>query len=101
MAATLQLAIAVAATVQSVTAVAPTLQRAMWHLPPGTSILPKQVAIAPTLQRAMWHLLCSAQTAPTLQFVMYMSSSPVVAEWEGLPPAVLAAASAGEFLTGL
>lgn len=61
---------------------------------------------------APWQAKCGMQSvackvppnpAPhrTLQLVMYMSSSPVVAEWEGLPPAALAAASAGEFFTGL
>ena len=36
-----------------------------------------------------------------LQLVWYMSSSPVVAEWDGLPAAALAFASVGEFFTGL
>ena len=36
-----------------------------------------------------------------LQLVWYMSSSPVVAEWDGLPAAALAFASGGEFFTGL
>ena len=36
----------------------------------------------------------------TLQLHMYQSSSAAVAEWLGLPSAHLAAASAGEFLTG-
>lgn len=53
---------------------------------------------------------CGAVTSPhglhqthpghTLQFAMYQSSSPEVAECEGLPPCALEAASAGEFLTG-
>lgn len=37
----------------------------------------------------------------TLQLVSYQSSSALVALCEGLPPAPFAAASAGEFLTGL
>lgn len=36
----------------------------------------------------------------TLQLAMYQSSSPEVAECEGLPPCAFEAASAGEFFTG-
>ena len=37
----------------------------------------------------------------TSQLTLYMSSSPVVALWEGLPDAALARASGGLFFTGL
>jgi hypothetical protein len=42
-----------------------------------------------------------AQQPLTQQLVRYQSSSPLVALWEGLSLAALAAASAGEFFTGL
>ena len=45
--------------------------------------------------------MCAPSMASALQLAWYVSSSPVVAEWLGLPAAALARASAGEFFTGL
>lgn len=76
----------------------------------GAAAASRVCRIAPwQAKRGMQSVACKVRqtqagwAAPhrTLQLVRYMSSSPVVAEWEGLPPAALAAASAGEFFTGL